>query len=503
MPSTIGKVSDEQLDRVLTAIKNKPGMTLKELEKELKSRGQFNSSMDLGAIVSVLDERHAVLIRDDQTLTWSAFYYAKPPLPQKYSPSLCKREERRHKEPMWSTDPRDRFVRDRERIIFSSAFRRLAGVTQVFPAKAAAHNRMIHSVKAGHIARSMVQLLGADKNGDITTSNGEKIININVVEAAALAHDIGHPPFGHAGEKELNECMKNHGGFEGNAQTFRVLTKLSRIRPEFPGLNLTRATLNAVIKYPWFRGKGPNPEKWNAYSTEADDFDFARQLHSGLDKSPEAKIMEWSDDIAYGAHDLEDGVRKGGLIPIHQLVLSEGPEYDELLKHLEDKFITGKSPNLFQSRDQLVLALGIFGLGGSSLKEPFKGTTDQRGQLRRLTTLLHQRYLLGVSVSGPDLSLSPELERELKVLKEIMGFFVFKKLIDDQQGYRKQIKELFGYFVTEGIKKPKIFDPIVRASRAEDEKICSFDDALYRAAADQIANMTEDELENRPRKELD
>jgi hypothetical protein len=143
-----------QLATVLAAIQSKGGMTLKELEKELK--GQFDSSVDLGTIVEVLRKRGAVKIGDDQKLIFTAVW-APPPLPPRPNLTSSERELRLHPEPRLSTDPRKSFVRDRERIIFSSAFRRLAGVTQVFPAKAAGHNRMIHSVKAGHIARSMVQ----------------------------------------------------------------------------------------------------------------------------------------------------------------------------------------------------------------------------------------------------------------------------------------------------------------------------------------------------------
>jgi dGTPase len=323
-----------------------------------------------------------------------------------------------------------------------------------------------------------------------------KKIDIDVVEAAALAHDIGHPPFGHAGEDALNECMDTYGGFEGNAQTFRVLTKLSRYRPEFPGLNLTRATLNAVIKYPWFRNERPG-KKWNYYSTERADYDFARKHDPGSDQSLEARIMEWSDDIAYGAHDIEDGVR-AGLIPIDELVLGDGPKYKKLFTHLKSKFVTGNQTGLFQKEEDLSLALGVLCFGGRSLTKRFEATTEQRGELRRLTTLLHQRYLLGVSVSDT-LSLSDKFQRELKVLKEIMGFFVFKTLVKNQEEQRKKIKELFQNFVEKGKKDRTIFGHQVQASLEHDEKICSRppEENLARAAADRIATMTEDELDSR------
>jgi hypothetical protein len=120
------------------------------------------------------------------------------------------------------------------------------------------------------------------------------------------------------------------------------------------------------------------------------------------------------------------------------------------------------------------------------LKEPFRGSTDQRGQLRRLTTLLHQRYLLGVSVTGKSLSLPLELRRELKVLKEIMGFFVFKQLVDTQKEQQKKITELFKYFVKKGKEDLKNFDPAIQTSLEDDQnqKLCSFEESLARAAAD-------------------
>jgi dGTPase len=489
MNSTAREISEADLSAVQAKIyQHKDGITLDALKKEV------DASLDVERVVMVLAEQNAIDIRADQTLF--AGFEAPPMESREFGPKNDPRQDRFHPEPLRLTDPRSRFVRDRERIIFSSAFRRLARVTQVFPVgtEQVRHNRLTHSIKAGHIAHSIVEQLKGNYQ-QWKDLERDKQIDADVVEGAALAHDIGHPPFGHAGEYALNACMKDYGGFEGNAQTFRVLTKLSRIRPEFHGLNLTRATLNAVIKYPWFRGGSVDqPGKWNAYSTERAEFEFARANHT--DKSLEAHIMELSDDIAYGSHDLEDGIREG-CIPIDQLVSRSGDGYDRLVAHLEARLLKkgdGKGAGLFESLDQVLFALGILRLGGNALMRPFADDSDQRGQLRRLTTLLHQRYLLAVTAS-PNLHLPPPFARELKVLKEIMGCFVFGSLRPSQDEQQKMIRTLFEHFRAAGQRDRKVFDPRIQDSLAQDERTSDEPELhIARAAADQVAIMTEDEV---------
>jgi dGTP triphosphohydrolase len=179
---------------------------------------------------------------------------------------------RKGPEPVRTTNPDIRpYQQDLQRILFSSAFRRLAGVTQVFETRRGhmLHNRLTHTVKAGHIARAIASRLPPFDG-----------LWPDVTEAAALAHDLGHPPFGHAGEKALDQCVTNEGltdGFEGNAQTFRILTKLSKSKAGQPGLNLTRRVLNAVLKYPWLRDGNPQyPSKWSVYGSEKDEFKWVR-----------------------------------------------------------------------------------------------------------------------------------------------------------------------------------------------------------------------------------
>src|ERR1700716_777364 len=186
------------------------------------------------------------------------------------------------------------FARDRDRIIHASAFRRLKEKTQVFVAHEGDHfrTRLTHSLEVAQIARSLATALGLDAD---------------LAETIALAHDLGHPPFGHAGEDELQIQMAGFGGFDHNVQTFRVVTKLERRYPRFEGLNLTWETLEGIIKH-----NGPVVDKlarpsWSAIA------EFDADYGLGLDTwaSAEAQVAALADDIAYNNHDADDGVQAG------------------------------------------------------------------------------------------------------------------------------------------------------------------------------------------------
>jgi len=203
---------------------------------------------------------------------------------------------RLHTEPECST--RTVFQRDRDRIVHSTAFRRMKHKTQVFVSHEGDHyrTRLTHSLEVSNIARSVGRCLG---------------LNEELAETLALAHDLGHTPFGHAGENALNDCMADYGGFDHNAQTLRILTRLERKYAEFDGLNLTWETLEGVVKHngPLVgsaagSAAGPVPEPIADYVAL---HDLEIETWPGL----EAQVAALADDIAYNNHDLDDGLRAG------------------------------------------------------------------------------------------------------------------------------------------------------------------------------------------------
>jgi dGTPase len=211
---------------------------------------------------------------------------------------------RLHAEP--DSPTRSDFRRDCDRIIHSTAFRRLAHKTQVFVFHEGDHyrTRLTHTLEVAQIARSLARALALDED---------------LAEALALAHDLGHPPFGHAGERALDECLKDFGGFDHNAQALRIVTDLERRYPAFAGLNLTWETLEGLIKHngPLTDRDGNAIGRYREHGVPAAILDYAKKqdLELWSYASAEAQVAALSDDIAYDAHDIDDGLRAGLFTP--------------------------------------------------------------------------------------------------------------------------------------------------------------------------------------------
>jgi dGTPase len=374
-------------------------------------------------------------------------------------------------------------LRDRDRILYATAFRRLAEVTQVVSSRGAHvfHNRLTHSLKVAQVGGASARWLLKQSDPYLVAGCGG--LDPMAVEAAALAHDLGHPPFGHEAEEELQRLLQGPphadevqnlhrgasapifgpipGSFEGNAQSFRIVTTLAAHSHRHPGLNLSRATLAAILKYPWLRAVGAGAEpalrdkKWGAYPEEEEIFRWAREGQSDSDahaaQTAEAAIMDWADDVSYSVHDMEDFYR-AGLIPLHQL-RAEGDERQRFLeaaipKVLEKlaRYPSGPRFSAETLRDAFCRRADAIPVTAS-----FEGTEWQRAALRAFTGELIGTYIRSVRLiepADPDagpIDIIPEARSEVLMLKELTWHYVIDSptLVTRQYGQRQVIRGLF------------------------------------------------------------
>jgi dGTPase len=409
-------------------------------------------------------------------------------------------------EPPRQGDDRNDFQRDRDSILYSSALQRLSTTTQVVSGEQGRvfHNRLTHSLQVAQVGRRLAEKLKL-KQKTLATRYG---LNEDVVEAACLAHDLGHPPFGHLTETMLNNLAsesKGVQGFEGNAQSFRIVTVLAFRSSEFEGLNLTRQTLRAILKYPWTYSAKRSDEtrnKWGAYDSEIEAFHAAvgKNGKGPYPRSVEAELMDWADDLTYAIHDAEDFYR-AGLIPLHLLRYVSGmansSERDNFLN-----YVSGKRTKISELRicsdkdlDSMLreLLAAFFKLSG-----PYQGTREDRSKLRTFTSELVGRYINGIKLitensDGKKVLADKELQKEIALLKQLTWYYVIDGpgLALQQHAQRKIIGDLYKTLLNEaGKDSPSHLLPPYCRDRLR-KKGKGHRNSPERVVVDLIAGMTE------------
>lgn len=409
-----------------------------------------------------------------------------------------------------ASDLREPPQRDRDRILYTPPFRRLGGVTQVAGALEGHnfHNRLTHSLKVAQIARRLAEKYRQEVAEESAPGVGKYRDGIHpeVVEAAALGHDLGHPPFGHVAERTLDELTVAHGasdGYEGNAQSFRILTKLAPHRDKYRGLDLTRATLNAVLKYPWRRedaaqhgypGTENHGPKFGAYDTEDEALAFARRESPAEGRqSVEAAIMDHADDITYSVHDAADFYR-AGLIPLDRL-LDRGM-FDDFI----DQWKASGSAKLTEEeidehQEMLWDHLNAYAV----LEAPYDGSYEDRVALNTMTSNLIDHFFTSGRLAPPDhddapLQVDPERKIQMRFWQAVVWHYVIAtpRLATQREGQRRIITQLWkSYYkaVDEGNADvlPVRFQFLYRQWREEAKKKLN----PARLAADIVASFTD------------
>ncbi|KAJ1681331.1 hypothetical protein LUZ63_023453 [Rhynchospora breviuscula] len=379
---------------------------------------------------------------------------------------------------------RDDFARDRARVLHSAALRRLAAKTQVLsPASPAdfARNRLTHSLEVAQVGRELATAL---------------MLSPDVVDTACLNHDLGHPPFGHNGERALNDWAEDIGGFEGNAQTLRIVT---RLEPKVIGadgtsfgLNLTRASLDATCKYPWTADQPlPDPGgrlKFGVYPDDEPVFRWMREGAPGRVRCIEAEVMDLSDDIAYSVHDFEDAIVNGYLDPAR---LADPQEHEALLSAIQSWVGFGFG------RDELADALFRI-LRLPEWLPAFDGTRASLARLKNLTSDLIGRFARAATTATreryPQATLTrysahvvvpAVVEAEMAVLKGIIGATVVS--IDGRKELYKEQRRVLKRLATALWEHPDALDPL----HAADFAAAQTDAARRRVVVDQVASLTD------------
>ena len=375
------------------------------------------------------------------------------------------------------------FERDRARVVHAAASRRLAAKTQVMGPQTDdfVRNRLTHSLEVAQVARDLSRALGSQPD---------------IAETAALAHDLGHPPFGHNGERVLAELGESCGGFEGNALTLRLLTRLEA-KSDGAGLNLTRATLDACTKYPWTRADAEEPHgvhadgsprfvlKFGVYDDDRPVFDWMRRGADGIRQCLEAQVMDLADDVAYSVHDVEDGVVAGR---VDLVTLEEAAVWQTV----RDWYLPEATDDVL---DKTLAGLRTV---GSWPETAYDGSRRSLAALKNLTSDLIGRFCGAVqhatfaASDGPfaryaaDLVVPEETGLEIAVLKGIAAHYVMRA--DDRVATMVRQRELLAELVA--LLAHRGPDALERPF-ADDWAAAGDDPARLRVVIDQVASLTD------------